>query len=213
MKEKLILIACILLSIIGCKKEPGKLSGVVTYFFNKNFGDKPDVGANIYILNSNDIDSNSIKHLAEIGVISTFYYGVEDFKRSMKSDSIEVATSPYADIRDMYKQSMEQDKSLIETYQSSLDRYNIKSEDDFNRFDQSAHDELESFKNNKQVSTFVVDGNGNFSTMLPPGKYWVLIESNHREGQSKTELLHQIHLKSVEVVTEKEKTVNANFGM
>lgn len=44
--------------LLSCKKEPGKVSGVITYYFNENFGNKPDVGSKIYFLSANDVDTN-----------------------------------------------------------------------------------------------------------------------------------------------------------
>lgn len=36
--------------------QKAKLKGVITYFFNKNYGDKPDVGAKIYLKKTDTLD-------------------------------------------------------------------------------------------------------------------------------------------------------------
>src|SRR3972149_2389822 len=38
--------------------DKGELKGVVTYFFNKNFGDRPDIGATVLINRTDSINGN-----------------------------------------------------------------------------------------------------------------------------------------------------------
>lgn len=47
--KKILLISVIALIALSCKKEPGTVTGVVTYFFNDYQGYKPDLGAKIYL--------------------------------------------------------------------------------------------------------------------------------------------------------------------
>lgn len=46
----------------------GSIFGVVTYYFNKNYGDKPDVGAEVYIAVSTKIPDFNL------AVVDSFYY-------------------------------------------------------------------------------------------------------------------------------------------
>jgi hypothetical protein len=57
-----------LVFINACKKPDGKLSGVITYYFNDNYGDKPDVGAEIYII---ERDSASISNISMFEVLKS----------------------------------------------------------------------------------------------------------------------------------------------
>ena len=61
MKKRFFLIPIFIAVFIGCKKPDGKLSGVVTYYFNENYGDKTDIGAQIYInsCTKNDTTKNN----------------------------------------------------------------------------------------------------------------------------------------------------------
>jgi hypothetical protein len=214
MKTKILLSVFVLLSLFSCKKEPGKLSGVVTYYFNKAQGDKPDVGSNVFIVKADEIDSNSVEHLRSINMVTGSYQTMKESRIALKDDSLSLAQNEFPQMAETYKMSIDMNKGIVETYSKLLDDYKIKTDEDFDKYDSQASDELKNFKSNKNISTFVVDGNGSFSTMLPPDKYWVLIESNNRNrDNSKTELLHQVSLQLVEVNTEKEKTVNEKFGL
>ena len=48
-------------------KKLGSLSGVITYFFNDNYGDKPDVGADIYIIDKKYSRIDSSAFIAILG--------------------------------------------------------------------------------------------------------------------------------------------------
>jgi len=68
--------------------DKGELKGVVTYFFNKNFGDRPDIGATVLINRTDSINGNksligvyqiaqSYKSLITLGVISKDKVNIE----------------------------------------------------------------------------------------------------------------------------------------
>lgn len=61
MNKTILLFGLLTTLLSSCNKPDGKLSGVVTYYFNENYGDKPDVGAKIYIVNTDSAKVDFIK--------------------------------------------------------------------------------------------------------------------------------------------------------
>lgn len=208
MKNITFLIIIILSVFYSCKKPDGKVSGVITYFFNKNYGDKADVGAKIYILSCDDIDTSKVKNIITFNNTKRS----SDVFHSQQSLVYEELVKVLGE--ELAKSQMETDKSIEEMDRNNLALYGIKTEEDFNKVDKLANDEIQNFRMEKNVKEFVADGNGNFSTMLPEGNYYILVESNHRENSmTTTELLHQIYFTKIKVSEEKEVTVNENFTL
>jgi hypothetical protein len=59
----LLAIALVLVPVSICSQDStnGKIKGVVTYFFNENFGDRADVGAYVYLVSGSvDVSSDLI---------------------------------------------------------------------------------------------------------------------------------------------------------
>ena len=54
------------------QKQEGKITGVVTYFFNDNYGDKPDVGAKILIINSSEVPNFHLSTVDSFRDASTY---------------------------------------------------------------------------------------------------------------------------------------------
>ena len=87
MKKRFFLIPIFIAVFIGCKKPDGKLSGVVTYYFNENCGDKPDIGAKIYIKSCTEIDTTSIDAIEKYLIAKFWMSTIESNELFMASDS------------------------------------------------------------------------------------------------------------------------------
>lgn len=210
MKKSMILFGMLLMLSYGCNKRDGKLSGVVTYYFNENYGDKPDVGAKIYIINRDSAKVNFIKQF------------VKD-KRSI-------------DIGESYQGLKETKKSLIESYKSSLNKpyYSKIEKEEFRKKIEELEMEITQIPNidtsftrgfevtadsafrqiyflQSNSKVFIADGAGAYSSNLKPGNYYVLIVSNHREGRTLADYDGQIAFSSVVIESDKETTANAQF--
>lgn len=150
------LILIIILTATSCNRE-SKITGTVTYFFNDNFGQKPDVGAEIYFLEKGDQDlfdftlkwSSKISpnHLANRNKIAQW----ELDKLRNKMSEISFADSVYA-----IQNSEEIERRNAISYFKSL------------------------MKNDKLKCT--ANGNGEFSINLPSGRYYVLVVFSHRDA-------------------------------
>jgi hypothetical protein len=143
--------------ISSCNRQ-SKVSGVVTYFFNHNFGQKPDVGAEIYFLEKGENDlfdftvnwtssKVSPNHRENISKISTWQ--LEILKGNLNEKFI-------AD-------------SLFQIENSeAIDREN-------------AINYFKSLMKNDQLKC-TANGNGEFNISLPKGHYYVLVVFSHRDA-------------------------------
>ena len=171
---------------INIPKQEGKISGVVTYFFNKNYGDKPDVGSQVLIINSTNIPNFQFK------TVDSFLYAKT--YRSLYSSYASRGKVP-DDIKEHVK------------------KYGVETKDGFDAFDNRTREELNKikFKNIYYCSKVTVDGNGTFSANIEPGKYYVYITSNNRTGDSMTEIMGKVYCEEVIVKPNETTTVKAKF--
>jgi len=163
-------------------KMDATIKGVVTYYFNKNYGYKPDVGAKIFILNKADLgeaDTLLIKNFLSATLI----------RKILSLNNLVIDESSF----------------------NQLSKLNAETEDKFNELDMKASKAVMLIESNKKTVELFADGNGSFSKSLKAGDYSVLIESKHRHGISSTEVLSKIYYKRIKLLKNAEEIVNAEF--
>lgn len=215
-------------ALFSCKKPDGKLSGVVTYYFNSNFGDKPDVGAKIFINNMEDIDSSKMWAVKKYKTVLFSRTTIEWCKERIRNDSARIKSSTqYLSLKGPSKEDFDRNREVIqdskdniakrqkefEEVENQLKKINISSDKDFLELADSVSSQVKKFEFIKTMKSFVADGNGAYSTNLPPGEYLVLFISNHRQGETIADVDGRIDLSFVKVESEKEVTANANFSV
>jgi len=158
------IIECAFLAIIiGCKNqtstrsktlEPVEVSGVVTYLFNRNFGDRPDIGSEVYLaLQSNVNDFN-------IGTLDSFLRGT--FYRNIYLSYKQMGVKAPSDVL------------------AAVDKYQVKDTGNYYALlGRAINNEFKIMFATDVIKT-VVDGNGSFSLKLIPGDYYMIIESKQR---------------------------------
>ena len=164
----------------------GSIFGVVTYFFNKNYGDKPDVGAEVYIADSTKITDFNL------AIIDSFHYA--SFYRNI-----------YLEYKSMGK--------VPDEIMERIKKYNPEDKLAFDSLDKSAAANIFKLKFAKDVVKTVVDGSGNYSVKLKPGTYYVYIRSNNREGVSITESTGKVVCEKVIVKGGEDTNMSCNFGI
>jgi hypothetical protein len=162
------------------------ISGVVTYYFNQNYGDKPDVGAEIYIVDSLKCPEFN-KAIVDSFSIGSFYKSVQINRSYFITSKQEVA--------------------------AKLKEYKIESKEAFEAFDKRASDNIYKLENSKNTYKLVADGNGNYSKKLNAGTYYVLIRSKHRNGIFLTNIMGKIYLQTVKIAENEDVAVNYNFSI
>jgi hypothetical protein len=169
-------------------KQEGKIYGVITYFFNKNYGDKPDVGAKVFIVDSSKVSG------FDISLLDSFHYG-----------------NSYRQMYLSYK-SMKMDVPI--EVMNQVKKYNVENKTSFDSLDYRTYRSVfGKIQISKYVKETVIDGVGNYSLNVLPGTYYVYIKSNNRKGSSITEISGKVRCFKIIVKDGNETNVSYNFGL
>lgn len=194
--KRVLLITMIALLAISCKQEPGTVTGVVTYFFNEYQGYKPDIGAEVYLTPENcDSINNYLRVSHAKARIESNKYNLEEFKSYGEKENKEI-------IDDLNK--------LIKSDQEIVNSY-TKDTTIFNQNENEAFRKLHIIKTNKDTYKTTVDGVGNFTIDVPPGKYNAIIISVGRTKVNLLEVHGQIIIKSIEVKSKEKTNIDSKF--
>ena len=136
--------------------QEGKIFGVVTYFFNDNYGDKPDVGAMVCI-----VDSAKFPEF-NLATVDTFQHA--NFYKNI-----------YLDYKSMGNGKVPNDVTEL------VKKYNIEDKTAFDSLDHRASKNIFRLIYTKDVMKTVVNGSGSYSIKVKPGTYYVCIKSNNRK--------------------------------
>ncbi|MEI7504463.1 MAG: hypothetical protein WCJ61_14380, partial [Paludibacter sp.] len=164
--------------------QDGKIFGVITYYFNKNYGDKPDVGTEVYIAEISKVPDFNL------ATVDSFYYA--SFYRNTYLEYKSVGTVP---------------DNILE----QVKKYNVENKSSFDLIDKRSFMNIYQIKVAKDVLKSVVDGGGNYSVKVKPGIYYIYIKSNNRQGLSLTEVRGKIKCKKLNVKEGEEVNFSYNF--
>ena len=168
----------------------GVLSGVVTYFFNKNFGYKPDIGSEVLIVPKSayiDFDFSVIEKFQNVRSL----YALEEVE---KENAILAAK---LGVKFMLLPRVE--------------RYGIKSQNDWEALSEEANRVWQIAVQGKSSIRLIVDANGSFKRSLTAGEYYVLIRSKQRSGMNSLDLLGKVYAEKILVMSDEEVSVSAKF--
>ena len=163
-----------------------RIYGVVTYFFNENLGNKPDVGAEIYVIDSEDIPNFNYATVDSFYNVSIY----KSYKRMW--------TNPPTNkiLGAIYNKAKQYD----------LDRKNINS------LDRRASINMSQIIDSKDAIKTMVDGVGNYSIKVNPGFYYVCIRSKNRSDSYITESTGSIKCEKIVVGENEDGNLNCEFG-
>ena len=202
--KKLLLV--ILVFTFGMNAQ-NEVSGIVTYFFNNTQGDKPDVGAKVFLVDS--ISFNNVEGSKELEQWSnaSYYYGfkvsnikeIEEIKenreyrklkyqkdkldrkdkKGKKYDEIITELKPFTDRIKFRNRMIKSDNDFLE----NLNILNFEDLVKHNKIASNAFSELE--YNLDSVESRTVDGSGRYSfKTVDDGIYYVVLISNGRDKSS-----------------------------
>jgi hypothetical protein len=152
---KLMIFFLFIVLLSSCKSN---VKGVVTYFFNDNFGQKPDVGAEIYFLEENE------------NILFDF---TVKWASSKVSPRHRENLSKIADWRLSVAKGKLKETVLIDSI--------IKLENEEFEDRQAAIKYFISMMKDNSLKC-VANGTGEFEIDIPKGKYYVLVVFSHRDG-------------------------------
>jgi hypothetical protein len=174
-------------NIIANKKKDGKISGVVTFFFNKNYGDKPDIGSKVFIADS--LETTQIN----LSTLDSFQHG--SFYRNILQEYKRLGLKTPADVL------------------AELKKWNVEENVQFDSLDSRTYKIIINIMKANGVREIVVDGSGNYNVNIKPGTYYVYIQSNNRNALSRTEIMGKMHCQKVTIIDGDEINVSTNFGL
>lgn len=163
------------------------VKGVVSYFYNTNYGDKPDTGAKAYVLTDGDMKTLNTSY-------EQIYRYLISYLRA-ENAALESKSATLARARARGKEKAEADKAIENANQKLAEQVAINK---------SVGDSVSKAVFRLEMSTWdskrvTSDGNGVFTKKVVPGKYYVLVISAHRQHTTVTEVSGQIAVKKAEV--------------
>lgn len=161
------------------------LHGVVTYYFNEYQGDKPDIGASVAVVDSANANNFS-QALADTFYYANFYLGLRtEYKNMNQSEPHDIA--------------------------KKMSEYGISKDADFDSIDHRNGRQTLDLSVNGHSRNTTVDASGNYSMSLPPGTYYILIQSNNRRGRNFTEVTGKLRTRKVRLTDSEEMNFSCKF--
>jgi len=156
------------------------LKGVVSYYFNANYGDRPDTGAKAYILTEED--------LVALGTSESQLYRYLIAYAKLGADPIDIEVALNSAKSEKAKKAMAQRLGDKPALLAKFKEVNDSTSDVMAKLDVLPV---------WQAKRVTADGGGVFTKKLAPGAYYVIVLSAHRKHNTTTELGGQYTLKKV----------------
>jgi hypothetical protein len=211
---KKILLLLMILPLLS--QAQSKVSGVVTYFFNKYQGDKADIGSKVYLITNNEISKHDINAIDSFQIGKTYRKLYSDYIL-MKAEYLPLVKQyegkkRYKEKYDEYKAHYDDlDKSVIKYYNECL-KYGVETDEKFKILDERVFRTLYMLTESA-VSKTTVDGVGNYSILAAPGVYYILIVSKNRTGTSISDVMGKFYLKRFEIKTNENVDMSCRFDL
>ena len=164
--------------------QEGRIFGVVTYYFNANYGYKPDVGAGIYVIDS----------------VKSPYFKPETI------DSLQLG-SAYRGLYLSYPK-----RRVPADVLKHAEEYNVVNEASYKSLDSRASSITTMMEvGDKNLIKTIADGSGNYSLKVKPGTYYVCIKSSNRTAATVTEITGKVYYKKIIIKEGSETNLNYKF--
>lgn len=205
---------CIIAAAFFCTtagfSQTATVKGVVTYYFNQYQGDKPDIGAKVYAVDSASYFQN-YKVIDSFQLASSFKSILnsnlsiaESYKTLMKrTKGKKKMVDSYNDYEKRYNEAV----ADVDLYTAKLSAMNVLSKEGFEELDKRTVRALFEAKQDSRPNT-TVDGSGNYTLSLSPNVYYVLIISDNRTRLSISEIGGSFAIRKVNLT----KNTNAEFS-
>lgn len=165
--KKYILLLLFSILLMYCGTRTVKVSGVVTYFFNENFGQKPDLGATIYFLDQNKLNESDKDSLLSLKTP----WSVTKLSPKHATNRLKIKQWNLELLNNKSKKNAIEDSLRTVYLEESIDRQKV----------------IDYFKNlmltsNNEHLKCTANGNGEFNINMPTGRYYILVVFSNREG-------------------------------
>lgn len=192
-----------------------KIKGVVSYFFNKYQGDKPDLGAVVYVVDSLSVKNydESLNHnYSQAKIYKTIYDNYAKLSTDLENNSkvyekrkrLKVHYDELLEKVKVYK------KESDDAYEK-LKSLNAETDEKFKLLDNSNFSNLIKVTTSNKAKETVVDGSGNYEIELKPGTYYVVVKSKNRNSISSSEALGKTFSSKAVLKSGDIKNISTNF--
>lgn len=197
--------------------QTSEIRGVVTYFFNEYQGDKPDMGAKVYVIDSlanPDFDYKLFYNFdygkSYRGYYSNFINKYEVYDGYAKKYE---GKKKYKTKYDEYLKLAAENKVFADNALLQMETFGVDTEEKYTNMCSKIFMVFTSFMNPNGVKkeTRTVDGSGNYSLKLASGTYYVLIKSKNRTGLNIAEMDGDVYSKKVKLKVGETIDVSHNF--
>jgi hypothetical protein len=212
--KKITLIVLFLLSAFGYSQT--EVGGVVTYYFNKYQGNKPDLGATVVLIDSAKVKGFDYK-LYENFHYGSFYSNMymlaqERYDKYSKSFKATEGKKKHAVENETFKKGMDDATKDMLGYKNQMVLYNFDSNEKSAKICVDLYMQLTQLSEDLPSKT--VDANGNYKLSIVPGTYYVYIKSKNRTSvKNIAENSGKIYIKKVKIIENQSKDVSYNFEL
>lgn len=168
------------------KNLKGEIKGVVTFFFNDNYGNKPDIGSDVIIRPTSEEDTT--RFIVNQYILAKLALSILEGNKTLG-------------------------QPLDEKYEKKLKELGIQTPEDFEKFSEKVLQHVTKSQYSQETYKTTVDGNGNFQQEVEPGKYEVIVISKNRTSATLLEVGGKIDSKIVDVKPGEKVNLNYEFKL
>jgi hypothetical protein len=191
------------------------ITGVVTYLFNQYQGDKPDIGAKVYVVDSISNPEFKFKIIDDFSW-AEIYVSLLNLANSRRESAEQNlikygAKKRFADLITEEKRKKEESEKDLDLYTKKLVKFNAETNEKYLILKRNAVDIIRDALSKESVISRSVDGNGTYSIPLKEGVYYVILRSKNRVKDNEFHIFGETHVYKVHVKQNQFKDVSYNF--
>lgn len=199
--------------------QTSEIKGVVTYYFNEYQGDKPDLGAKVFVLDSikNPDFNYELMYNFDYGksyrnYYSIFYSRYEEYDVLAKKYE---GKKKHKEKFDEYRKYADENKVSADDVFLKMERFGVETEKKFSEMCSAVFDVFLNIETLKKLKAekITIDANGSYRFELSPGTYYVLIKSKNRKGYNVAEIDGDVYFKKIKLKENESFDVSHNFEL
>jgi len=190
------------------------IGGVITYYFNEYQGNKPDLGAKVYLVDSLKVKDFNVElfnkfTLAENcrGSLPKYNQLIEIYLEEVKRTN---GKKKFVDENLKKKKNLENCENSKNEILIFLKENDIETNEKFDNLTKNLYNEILKLNNDFPVKS--IDNLGGYNFIVKKGTYYVYVKSNNRKFNNIIENNGQIYIKKIRILENDIKDVSYNFS-
>lgn len=193
------------------------IAGVVSYYFNEFQGDRPDLGAQVFVVDS--VDHPEFNYAILDDFLSAKIY-MTSYLRSMETKQLQEKLLTIlgnkkrnSDEVNKIRKEMMSEQKIVDFYLSNLYKLNAETTEKYDLLSEKANEVWNMIRLKENIKSKTIDANGNYSISLKSGFYYVIIKSKNRKGINKFEIWGKMYSEKVKIESGQIKDISHNFEL